>query len=344
MTETTPPPDSLDDVIARIQKLLNLAAKNSSQHEAAAALAKAQQLMTQHNLDTATVENAKSGDGKREQANVEGGFYSFQREMWKAIAELNFCLHWMQSYNAENQPANVRDRYGAYIGKQIKTIVRKRHALVGRTVNVRATVAMAQYLQGAIERTLRETLSEGNREHNLRSLWAWSFRKGCAEQIIEKIKDRRYKVLEEEEKKRRKAERAAKRAASGASTSTALTLSSLIQQEEDANNDFLFGEGFSAERAAERASRARRRREAQDNYTQWAAAHPKEAASAWEWTDDEGTTWTQNRRGGGRGSRGGGRSSNVDHSAYYAGYDAGNKIGLDPQVDAGGFKKIAGKK
>lgn len=351
MSEQAPPPEwetvnlPLDKAIEKIQKLLDRAANTSSESEAAEARAKAQKWLTQYNLNVATVEAAKGGTAKREQANINGGFYAFQRALWKAVAELNFCIYWTQSYIAKDQPYSIRatvyhDTPGAYLGKGKKDMTRKRHAVVGRIVNTRATIAMATYLQGAIERALAERLSASSREENMKSFWAWSFRKGCAARLMEEARDRREKFVAAEEQKRRKAERAAKRASSGASVSTALSINTLVDQETDANQDFIHGEGWSAKQAAKRAERARLRKEAEDNYTKWAKAHPKEAQAKWSYSDKSGRIWTMGRHS----TKGAAKSDNYDTSAYYAGYDAGQKIGLDPQVDTGKHTRIGRQK
>ena len=51
-----------------IQKLLNLAAKAGTPEEAASANAKAQELLTKHNLYAALVERESGGSGRREDA------------------------------------------------------------------------------------------------------------------------------------------------------------------------------------------------------------------------------------------------------------------------------------
>lgn len=321
-------------VVEQIQKLLNLAAKNPNEHEAAAATAKAQELLAKHNLDAAAVAGADTGSGKREELKVEGGFYKHLRDLWEAVADLNFCVYWSQPYTIEG----IRTRYERGLPPIKTMITKRRHMLVGRIVNTRSTVAMAQYLEGAIERIVNEKCPDDQTKYGN---WATSFRKGCTARVVEMIRERRQDYLVEEEKKAK----AAARAASGASTSTAITVASFAQAEQDANNDFMYGEGFSAKVAAERADRARRQAAADADYVAWCAANPKAARSKWEFEDDNGTVWSMGSGGGGRRSYG--RRSdmgNVDKGAYYSGYDAGDKISLDPQVDTGSRTKIGRSK
>lgn len=309
-------------IAEKIKKLLNLAANNPSEGEAALAAAKAQELLAEYNLDSAAIERAGAGGGKREQIYVEGGFYSFHRELWSAVAKLNFCLYWSQKYAVANQKQNVYVG-GVWSHAVKKTVLRQRHAVIGRTVNVQATIAMAGYLQQAIERVIRERLK--NDDKNLTSTWAYSFRQGAAKRIVEKLNDRRRTYLSEEDAKKR----AAERAASGASTATALTLQVYIDAETDANNDFIHGAGWSAKQATARADRARRDKLIADDYTRWCRDNPGEAKSKWTYTDDKGFIWSMGRSPS---YRGGSKDKVKDRSAYYDGYDAAQAIGIDPQT------------
>jgi hypothetical protein len=306
-----------------IIKLLNLAAGAGTPAEAAAATAKAQQLLEQHNLDSSIVTGAAAvKEGRREEAMVEGGFYAFQRELWKEVAELNFCVYWNQKYQSQE----------VWNGR---LVMKRRHALVGRIVNTRMTVAMATYLQDAIERLTREKiLSNEERLSN----WAFSFRKGACATIVEKLKDRRAERLEAERRALREAAVAAEGA--GHSTGRGLTLAAFSKSEKEANDDFKFGEGYSARKAQERAERADMNRRMEAAYTQWAKENPKAARSRFKFKDEKsGKTWVYgtDRSRGGPGSMGG--SDGIDRSAYRAGREAAEAIGLDPQAEAA---KVAG--
>lgn len=305
-----------DSVLEQIKKLMNLADNNPSEAEAASASAKAQELMDKWNLSTAEVERAGGKDGKREDAKVRGGFYKWQREMWRAVAELHFCMYWTQD-------ARMQSVYS----KQEKKVNQKRHRLVGRVVNTTATQHMATYLEEVVEREVVRAIS-GMQEWNntLRfSNWATSFRKGMSDRLVERLEERRRVKLAE----------ARSVDTSGASTSRALTLVDVLQMEEDANNDFLYGEGWSAARREETqrwAEESRLRREAA---TAWAAANPEEAAAkkAAEAAASE-AYWKKNAW---RWNRGGSRrdDSNIDRSAYRAGSETGGRVSLDGQVGGG---------
>ena len=315
-----------NEVMARIQKLLNLAAKNPSQEEAALAMEKANELMLKWNLSTAAVERSSGViDGKREELKVQGGFYQYQRSLWESLAELHFCLYWTQEYNA------VRDktikRRGAVYAKG-SSVVRKRHRLVGRIINTTAVRHMAEYLEGSIERALRErlTIVEGDTtrlDHgNLWSAFGISFREGAVDELMIKISARRHQMLRDEGQRK---ERQQEQADAGVSNSTALTLSTYIDAETDANNDFLYGEGWSAEQARERAERAAEYERRSREYTEWAAAHPEEAQKREE---EARKSRRRQRHSYGRAER----EREKDWRAYGAGRDTGKSISLDPQA------------
>jgi hypothetical protein len=318
LTETGGTPTAPESVLVRIQKLLNLAAKNTSAEEAASAAAKAQELLEQWNLNVSTVENAASADGRREDAKVTGGFYKWQRWLWCSVAELHFCLYWTQEYWDKNQRTHEK----CWDGSSKKGAYRKRHRLVGRVVNVKATEHLAKYLENAIEELVKAR-TQGARSQAF-SNWASSYRLGAATKLVERLEDRRRQRVDA-------AARAAREAAerAGTSTSTALTLADVEEREQAANQDFLYGEGWTAKRAAARAARAEADRLAAEEYTRWAASNPEEAAAKEaERREAYEKTMKQRRRSYGRVER-----DNTDYSAYYAGSDAAKNISLDPQVD-----------
>lgn len=323
-----------DKIIERIQKLLNLAAKNPNEAEAALAAAKAQELLTEHGLSTATIERAQDAKaGKREQAMVDGGTYAHQRELWKAVARLNNCWHWVQPYQVWSNSKRVgtgRERWTTqgYVWKN-------RHVLVGRIVNVTATKVMAAYLQEAIERATMERLGlrhgimltgkavSSDLQAQRFSNWAVSFRKGAARRVLEQLQDRAEAQEEAFLKKQREDQARAERA--GISTATGLTIADVRQAEYEANHDFIYGAGAWAKKQEARRKRAEEERLEEEAYTKWAAEHPEEAAAK------EAERRKESRRHASRG--GSGPRDNIDTSAYWSGYDEAAKISLEQQVD-----------
>lgn len=309
-------------VIEKVQKLLSLAAKNPNQHEADAARAKAQELMTAYNLDVATIEQATGiKDGRREQLRVEGGFYEYQRDLRKAVAELNFCMYWTETYWVDATYKN------AYSGQRMR---KKRHRIVGRMVNTRISQTMSEHLEQAIERAVEEGLK--GTEENRHSRYAHAFRVGAAEELVSRISDRYRKRLRAEKVAAAKAAKnAAAVAGKDASTSTAMTLTGLVQSETDANIDFVYGEGTAAKARADIARDAEEERRAADEYTKWAKANPEEARKEHE-------KWEKRQR---RSRYRGGldKYDRMDMGAYHRGRKAAESISIDTQVSG---KKTAG--
>lgn len=324
-------------IIDKVEKLLRLANKNQNEAEAAAATAKAQELLAAYNLDMAMVGEHGGGDAKREQQRLKGGAYKYQRWLWQAVAELNFCMYWCDQkwIHYQKRRRNMDGSMHTVDWPRLQW----HHFLVGRVVNVASTRVMAEYLEQVVERALRERLKDqvsGIVPHNqLFSKWSVSFRTGAMSRIVEKVEERRNEVLAEEHRKKAEAARA------GTSTANALTISTYKSAEEDANMDFIYGEGWSAKQAAKRAERAAARRAAEEEYTRWAAAHPEEAAKA------AAKARKEEERRASRRSRSGSRrryksdSDNLDNGAYFAGYDAAENISIDQQVGDRDLKRIA---
>lgn len=324
--------------IRQVEKLLRLAAKHPTEAEGIAAANKAQELLLAYNLDMATIERG-SDSGKREDAKMKGGLYHYQRDLWEAVAELNFCLYWNQYVFNENKTgrrkANRLDRFDGITSSVVKVkggydFV---HRVVGRIVNVTATRVMSEYLEQTIERLTRERLNGEGSQFFTR--WAISYREGIAERVIEKIYARRSALLSAERKKEREAvKRAEDAAAAPFSSATTLTVASFTKSEHDANMDVVNGEGWSAKQAARRAEQARLQAEAEAEYTAWAEANPEEAAKA---AEDERKATSKRRHSYGRASY---RETKArDYGAYNAGKEAGAKVSIDLQA---GKQKTAG--
>lgn len=315
--------------VGRVEKLLRLAGRNTSEAEAASATQKAMELLAQYNLDMTTVEReGQSAGGARTQEAMVGGFYEYERELWSHVADLNFCMYWSQSSYVRRTKIDARSR--ALLDPFLQTHVRRQeHRLVGRVVNVTATRVMSEYLLQTIERLCREWLADRGQSESPRSRRAVSFREGVAERVCEKIYDRRREQLREEARAAAEARaRAAEAGVAGVSDGTSVTLSSLQKSEHDANLDHLYGEGFSARGAADRAAKAAADRAAEEEYTRWAEAHPEEAAR------EEARRVKEEQRAArrGPGSRGGSAGRAVDWGAYSAGRRAGEAVGLDQQA------------
>lgn len=312
------------DVIRRVEGLLRLAGKNPNEHEAAAAHAKAMRLLEEHNLSLSNVDETGEGSGRRADERVTGGFYEFEQRLWRSVGELNFCMVWHQHSWVKRTTMDAKAmRIQSYHRRH--NILRGHFYIVGRVVNIASTRVMSQYLLQVAERLVRERLAErGVTERintQLRTRWAVSFREGIVEGLIEKIEDRRRVALSEERARLRAAQ---KMAMEGASTATGVTLASVTSTEYDANADFVFGEGWSTRRAAERASRAMWRRMSEDEQTQWAVDHPEEARA--RAAEDRAARRSRPYSGSGRAEK------ERDWGAFRAGHQASADIGIDQQA------------
>lgn len=330
MTDLSP---EAQTAIRQVEKLLRMAAKHPTEAEGMAAAHKAQELLLKYNLDMATVERG-SDSGKREDAKMKGGLYHYQRDLWGAVAKLNFCLYWNQYVWDKTKVGKRRSRYTGRVEK-VEGGYNFVHRVVGRVVNTTATRVMAEYLEQTIERLTRERLDNNGSQFFTR--WAISYREGIAERVIEKIYDRRKDQLKKEQREQREAEKRAQEAtAAPFSSATTLTISSYSKSEQEANYDMLYGEGWSARQAADRAERARAAAEAEALYTAWAKAHPEEVAVEAERIRKEArkSRW----RGGTRDYKDR-KADNRDYGAYKAGHEAGANVSIDQQA---GQRKSAG--
>lgn len=323
--------DKIGSVLDKVEKLLRLAAVNPNESEAAAAAAKAQDLLAAYNLDMSAVEE-RGSDGKRLKEEFEGGRHEWQQDLWRAVARLNFCLYFAQTLFVESPLGKSRDIVTDENGrKRFATgVYQYRHTVVGKKVNVIATRTMATYLEGVCDRIVKERVRDNNERPNGR--WANSFRSGITEKVVLKIYERRRELISAEEAKIFEAQKRAAEARAGSlSDSTALTISTYTAQEHDANIDFFHGEGTSAKWAAERAAQAAADRAADEAYTQWAAAHPKEAAK------EEARRKREEERDHQRHSKQFFKGRNV--GAWAEGWKRGDDVSLNQQAEG---TKVAG--
>lgn len=325
--------EATQKAIDKIEKLMRLSASNPNEAEAASALAKAQELLAAYNLDMAVIEQSSGESGKRTDEQVSGGMYKYQRQLWRSISQLNWCMYWLQKR---------RVREGSIQAKRRRTMTHEIR-LVGRKVNVIATKNMANYLNGTIERLCRERLG-GEAAKQFFSRDAVAFREGIADRVIDKIQKRRNDIMDEENRKAAEAARQASR--DGVNLGTALTLAGINEREKQANYDFLHGEGAWAKmKAAEaewEAEWAERRRQqalaeaaAEKVYAAWAEAHPEEAKK------EAAKERARQRAADQRSERGGGRryrfretteDMRKSSGAYHAGWEAGANVSIDQQM------------
>lgn len=339
--------DDARRALARARKILDMASRPPDENdsptqaaakeaERAAAAEKFQAVLLEYNLTQAMVEQTGAeADGRRQEAKLKAGVYEWQRSLWEAVAELNFCLYYCADV-WRKQPC-VRTGWDGQKYKSTKHIRGKEHQIIGRVVNCQATINLCTYIEAAIEKATRDQLAlinGGTLDHRqLFTRFAVSFREGAADDVVTRVNEQRRTVLRQERERVRQAQaRAAEAGASGVSDGTSLVLASYVQTEADLNRDHALGKepGTTTKERAERAAREAAEEAA---YTEWAAANPEEAAKkAKEEREANDRYWA--RRSGNY--RGGPAPKARDHTAYKRGSAAGSKIGLD--IQAGGSK------
>lgn len=333
-------------VVDRVEKMLRLAGNNPNEHERAAAEAKAHEYLAKFNLNMAMIEqHGGTENGKRADENLKGGHFEYQRDLWNAVAQLNFCMYWNQVVRIVERKFMPNPKMNGFRKHEIVRHERQ-HRLVGRVHNIILTRTMCEYMEQAVDRLVDENI-RGTDEQK-RGMWANSFRRGAFENIVSRIQERRRELIAED---KQKAAKAARTAATAGDPGRTLTLATLVDAERDANNDFIMGEdGYSARKRAEdaewRAERAAARAEADAAYTAWCVANPEEAAKAAAEVRREERARQQRQdrywRERGQYTQERTRSDGVkgDRSAHYAGHAAGEKISIDAQAST---RKTAGR-
>jgi hypothetical protein len=214
----------MEDIIRKVQKLLALA-QSPNEHEAAAAAAKAQEILAEHGLEMAQIRQNSSTpsayEPRTKDALDSSAMYAYQRDLMSAVARNNFCRHLIVE-----QP---RQR-----GK-VRRIV-KVHVLIGSKVNVTVAAAIYDYLVTTMDRLLPWQGMEKRGKNAL--LWL----AGCGDRLETRL-----------DQQRRDQEQAhAARQEPTVHGGNQLVV--LHTSEDDLNNDFLYGyePGTTAARRAER--------------------------------------------------------------------------------------------
>lgn len=226
MTTTTEQQTPIDPkVIARIQKMLNLARDGgATEGEANAAMDAAEKTMAKYNLTMAEVEagggNAGEGSKRTKQQSKGKAQYEFQQQLMRICAEVNYCVALLVSEWKR--------------GRSMAT----GFVLIGREANVIATRELYDYLNATTERLAFEYVGCDNAQRLSRK--AVSFKKGCAERLGERLLDRHRAAMEEQAREARERNAAARHPAS-TGTSLVVVMKDFAQEERDANEDVRWG-------------------------------------------------------------------------------------------------------
>lgn len=325
-----------ENLIDKIGKLLAKAAGTKNEIERDLFNAKAMQLIEDNNLSMAAIEigGNSSKAAKRTDEKLAGGLYQWQRDLWEAVAKLNFCMYFnVYTFDKDKVSKYWARKYGgvANVPDNKKGGFKFQHRLVGRVINVESTKVMAQYLEQAIEVALKDNMSE----QHLFSEWANGFRVGAADEVILKLVRRRREIERDEKEKElaREAE-ARKHSAEGYSISRTLTLAGVKEAEEIANYDFMNGDGAWARKLERRAKLAAQVAKEEKRHAEWAAANPEEAMAQEEKRRKEARKYDRTPWNYGTGK------SKYDKSGYNTGSLAGSKIGIDQQMSSGAKRKL----
>lgn len=318
---------NMDKVIDRITKLLSLANNNPNEAEAESAMRKAQGLLEAYNLDMSQIGGNGPGHSRKD-AKRTGGLYTWQRKLWKSVAEMNFCYY-----------LSIK---GLQRGSQYE------HRLVGSHANVVATELMAQYLQDTVEKLAQKWA----KEHGYKSVFvrdAIAYREGMTSRVTERLQAKRDKMVRDAELERKKRDEAA---AAGASASNSLTIVDVISTEADFNNDYL--NGYELGTTARRRHEAQLRQEASARefeartaaYNEKIATDPAFAAAEKERItklDEENKKWYEQylKKQARRESRGvnprpraqTAEEKRMDLDSFWHGRADGEAVGIDTQVD-----------
>lgn len=309
-------------LIEKIKKLFAIANRktnndgSSNEAEATAAMNMAQELLTKYNLDLAaitdTVKDKTSTQpvsGPREKVRINrSAMYRWQQEFWKNLAEMNYCWHWTVEISEEHP------RRKGYIRRV------KRHIILGSAANVAAVQVMGEYLTETIERILPYDNA------NSLSKAALSWREGCAERLIERIREKMEAMKSEGFK------------AEDGTQVTALAVRSLEDLEYAANWDGKYGKGSWQRKLDYEANWEAKREEREKEYEEMlqrdALAQSKETDAQRRKREakeerERARWWRRHQREEER------EMNRLDGDAYRAGHKAGNTVNLSDQLKKG---------
>lgn len=302
-----------ESIVRKIQKLFSLA-QSSNEAEANLAMARAQELLAQYNLEAAVVRGTHVTGGtvaaepeKREKTKIPySAFYKYQQLLWRTLAEANFCWYWVAD---TTEAYNKRVSYGTEIHHRKV----KRHMLLGTEANVMVVRLMGEYLEDTMERLLPYP----NSERLSKSAISW--KTGCANRLVQRIQQLA-------------AERREAMMSQPASNETGIALRDVIQKEYEANYDAAYGEGayaktlINSKNATEKTKirQAEREKMLLNESSEQKRLRLKEEEKNkkfWEKAQKKYDTKQRNY------------VKNLDANAYWNGHAEGSNIGLDGQVE-----------
>lgn len=175
------------DIITKIQKLISLS-NSPNENEAAAASAKAQELLAQYNLDIDDVmrQGKKSFITKRTDVI---DVYAYLRGLGMAVAAAHFCEYYYVIIPTKSKKKKRNGEDSFYN--------REAHAFCGLEHNASVAVLMFDYLQKTIFRLAREAAKAKAAESG--EPFSWSFVTGFQNGACFRVAKRLYAMVPTEE-------------------------------------------------------------------------------------------------------------------------------------------------
>lgn len=291
-----------EDIMRKVRALLALAGGTTNEAEAAAAAEKAEALMLAYNLDL-TRSGVKS---TRSDKRFKGGLYKWQRSLWEEIARLHFCMYWCDQGKTKG--------------------AKWEHRLLGAEHNVASAGALADYLEGAINRFVRDEY--GNEPRHYFSAAANAYREGMADKLAERLSSKRWAAKMEEQRRR------AEQPSGGTANALVVTISDLEEEERWANQDAYYGyaPGTSKATALEGRAEYHRRVEAEkvaDEALKAADPLGYEERKATEKAEREAASAAWWKKYDAQQAR---KKPKEKPAAYHAGYSDAERIALEEQI------------
>lgn len=325
-----------EQVLVKISKLLALqTSKGATEAEASLAAEHVQRLLQEHNLTLSQVESfgGKSSDSTRSKKETEfRAMYEWHRTLMSQLAENNFCMYLTQKV------VNAKPLYSGGRGKTSRV-----HVLVGRDINVMVTMQTYEYLTTTLGRLADEAGYTGKQMQD-----RTRFQEGAVERITARLYKRRCE--------REAEDRARQAQAVPNGSGRELVLADVYGTEADLNNDVLNGYPLGTTATQNRKIKAREiARQAEQERLQAEGVDAIEAFyRAYGYSVEKSKEYADNYKKSSRRRGGRGRSQNWTRSdqanyekrnstSYRAGQEAGNKIGLDAQVEESTRKMIVSK-
>jgi hypothetical protein len=297
---------NIDSIMVRVQKLLALAGNNPNEAEATLAMQRAQELLAQHNLTLAQInENVRATGGSTNPAEkrtkeklTRSAMFKYQRRMWEALAKANFCEYMaIKQYHSS----------GIYSNHM--------HFMVGREDNVTTVKLMGEYLESTVNRLCPY---KSGKEVN-------QWKEGCSDRICERLTEKVYEM-------RRKSRQQSQQPATG---STALVVMDDVYERETHGN-YVFQNGndrwcpcrncrnrrdaeWKAQQAAQPPAPEMALPEAKETDAQRRKREEREERQRAKWREQ----WQREQAR---------ENARRNAPAYRAGQQAGDNIGLDSQV------------